>query len=325
MSRDVLSAIVAALIALTAFCSISDAQNVPPSKRLGFLSGFGCNPGPIRQRLAQLGWIEGRTLIVDCVTTVNPNELKPLAAELVRRHPDVLAASPTNYVRALKEATTTIPIIMVSTPDPIESGLVTNLPRPETNVTGVAQSGLDLVGKRIELLKEILPRFARLAIIKRLGGDEVFYSQIENNTAAAATRLAFTWKTFGVAQADDFERILARLEAEAYDAVYVPPGPLVYANLSHIAEAAQRHHLPTVGEHPAFAKNGFLLTYGEEPIRNVQRAAEYIDKILRGAKPGDLPVEQPTKFELLINLKTAKALGLTVPPTLLARADEVIE
>jgi putative ABC transport system substrate-binding protein len=276
--------------------------------------------------MAQLGWVEGRSVVIDCIPTgISLEEVTNHAAELVIRRPDVLAASPTYYVRALKRATTSIPIVMVSTPDPVQSGLVTNLPRPEANVTGVAQSGVDLVGKRMQLVSEMLPRFARLAIIWSTGVDTIYREQIERDATAAAKILGVSLQAFMAAVPEDFDDVFGRLAAQQFDAAYVVPGPVSYANQARIAELGRRHRLPTLGDHPIFARNGFLITYGEDPNRAIARAAEYVDKILRGTKPGELPVEQPSKFELVINFNTVKALGLTIPPSLLARADEVIE
>jgi putative ABC transport system substrate-binding protein len=302
------------------------AQSTVPPKRLGFLAAFSCIlRGSFHQRLAELGWIEGRTLTIDCVSPVSPDQLTLLATELVERRPDVLVAGPTPYVLALKQATATIPIVMISTPNPVEIGVVTNLPRPEANVTGTAQSGADNTSKRLSLLKQMLPGLARLAIIFRVGIDPVFAEVLTKEANAAAITLGFAWQAFRADGPEDYDKIFVRLAAEGFDAVYVPPGPQSYANITGIAELARRHRVPTLGDHPAFAKNGFLLTYGDDPNRNLMRAAEYVDKLFRGSKPGDLPVEQPTTFELVINLKTAKELGLTVPPTLLALATEVID
>jgi putative ABC transport system substrate-binding protein len=214
---------------------------------------------------------------------------------------------------------------MLSTPSPVETGLVTNLARPEANVTGTAQSGADNTSKRLQMLKQMLPTLARLAVIWRAGSDPLFTELATKDANAAASRLGFAWQTFYAAAPEDFDKIFAQLEAEGFDAAYVPPGPLSYANLTRTGELGRRHRVPTLSDHPIFAKNGFLLTYGEDSNRNAARAAEYVDKILRGSKPGDLPVEQPTTFELVINLKTANELGLTVPPELLALATEVIE
>jgi len=304
---------------------LADAQSAVPPKRLGILSGFGCGRGSLSQRLAELGWIEGRTLTIDCVSTVSPDQLTLLATELVARRPDVLAASPTTYVRALKQATATIPIVMFSTPNPVETGLVTNLPRPEANVTGTAQSGADNTSKRMQLVKQMLPTLARLAIIWRAGIDPLYAELATKDATAAASTLGFALQVFSAAVPEDYDRIFAQLAAEGFDAAYVPPGPHSYANLTRIAELGRRYRVPTLGDHPIFAKNGFLFTYGDDPTRNLVRAAEYVDKLFRGSKPGDLPVEQTTTFELVINLKTAKELGLTVPSTILALATEVIE
>jgi len=325
--REFITLIGAAVAAwsLAACVEPAGAQSTVLPKRLGVLSGFGCGRGIISQRLAELGWIEGRTLTTDCVSTVYLDQLTLLATELVAHRPDVLVASPTTYVRALRQATATIPIVMISTPNPVETGLVTNLPRPEANVTGTAQSGADNTSKRLQLMKQMLPGLARLAIFLRAGGDPLFNELATKDANAAASTLGFDWQAFSADVPEDYDRIFARLAVEGFDAAYVPPGPHSYANLSRIAELGQRYRVPTLSDHPIFARNGFLLTYGESPDRNAVRAAEYVDKLLRGAKPGDLPVEQTTIFELVINLKTAKELGLTVPATLLALATEVIE
>ena len=182
---------------------------------------------------------------------------------------------------------------MASTPDPVEAGLVTNLPRPEANVTGVAQSGADTTSKRMQTLKQMLPRLARLAIIWWAKSDPPFIARTEKDVTAAASTLGFTWQAFRAGVPEDYDRIFAGLAAEGFDAAYLPPSPLSYANLTHIAELGRRHRVVTLGDHPIFAKNGFLLTYGEDPIRSVERSAEYVDKLFRGSRPGDLPIEQP--------------------------------
>jgi putative ABC transport system substrate-binding protein len=232
----------AGLLALaTATCpNLATAQNsAAPPKRLGFLSGLGCstdaNPSPMRRRLTELGWVSGRTLIVDCVSTVHPDQADALAAELVARRPDVLAAQPADYVRALKQATATIPIVMVTTPNPVESGLVANLARPEANVTGVVSSGRDVAAKRIGLLKRLLPRLAKLAVIERKGGDADVKAQLEKDVTDAATKLGFTWQAFYPAAPEEYDAIFARLAAEGFDAAYVEPGPLLDANQTRIA------------------------------------------------------------------------------------------
>jgi putative ABC transport system substrate-binding protein len=255
-------------VALATCSSLAAAQSTTASpKRLGFLSGLGCstdaNPSPMRRRLTELGWIGGQTLIVDCVSTVYPDQAGTLAAELVARRPDVLAAQPIDYVRALKQATAAIPIVMVTTPNPVESGIVTNVARPEANVTGVMSSGREVAAKRIGLLKRLLPRLAKLAVIERQGGDAVVHAQLEKDVTDAATKLGFAWQAFDPAAPEDYDAIFARLAAEGFDAAYVEPGPLLDANQTRIAGLAIRHRIPTAGNYPYHAENGLLLAYGE--------------------------------------------------------------
>src|SRR6478752_3284861 len=199
-------------VAMATCCSLATAQNTTaPPKRLGFLSGFGCStdayPSSLRRRLTELGWISGQTLIVDCVSTDYPDQASALVAELVARRPDVLAAQPADYVRALKQATATIPIVMVTTPNPVDSGLVTNLARPEANVTGVVSSGRDVAAKRIGLLKRLLPRLAKLAVIERKGGEADVKAQLEKDVTDAATKLGFTWQAFYPAAPEEYDAI----------------------------------------------------------------------------------------------------------------------
>jgi ABC-type uncharacterized transport system substrate-binding protein len=308
----------------------ASAQTGEPLRRVAGLSGFGCDRnGPVaevfRRRLMELGWIEEKNLVLDCVSTLSVDQLPSLAAELIGRRPDVLVASPIVYIRALKQATATIPIVMVSTTDPVENGLVTNLPRPEANVTGVASSTPELISKRIELLKEMLPRLTRLALI-HAGMPGGTYSKLAtDNIALAAARFGFTWREFTVTAPEDVIGIFAQLATEGFDAVYAPPTPLIYGRQAEIVTLALRHRIAPVSDLPAFATTGFLFTYGPELSGLWIRGAEYVDRILRGAQPGDLPVEQPSRFSLVINLKTAQALGIKVPPSMLARATEVIE
>jgi putative ABC transport system substrate-binding protein len=317
-------------IAMATCCGLAAAQDTTaPPKRVGFLSGFGCstdaNPSPFRRRLAELGWVDGRTVVLDCVSTVDPDQVDALAAELVARRPDVLAAQPTNYVRALKQASATIPIVMVTTPNPVESGLVTDFARPEANVTGVASSGREVAVKQIELLKKLLPRLAKLAVIERNAGDAIVHAQLEQDVTNASTKLGFSWQAFNPAAPADYDAIFARLAAEGFDAAYVEPGPLLDANLARVAGLAVRHRVPAFGNYPYYVDNGLLLAYGGDADPLNERAADYVDKILRGAKPGSLPITQPVKFNLEVNLKTAKALGLVIPESFLLAADKVIK
>jgi putative tryptophan/tyrosine transport system substrate-binding protein len=299
-----------------------------PLKRVGNLDAY--VPCPLKpdnlviRRLGQLGWTERQTMVFECVSTFGRlDQLQALAHELVSRRSDVLMAFSFTFIRALKRETTTIPIVMLAAFDPVGTGLVSNLARPEGNVTGVAW--LSLLPKRFELLKEIVPNLRRVAYIGSANfGDTSSPPEVANQKIAAST-LGFTWQFFGPAVASDYDEIFARLAAEHFDAAYISTIPFNSQNVSRICQLALRYRIPAVSESSGWAKCGLLLTYGQDVEWTVARAIEYVDKILRGAKPSDLPVEQATKFDLVINLKTAKELGLTVPPSLIASADEVIE
>ena len=303
-----------------------------PLKRVGGLVPIPCPLQPDNlalRRLAGLGWIEGQNIVFDCVSTVGRVDQAPaLARELVSRRPDVLTAGPFSFISALKQETTTIPIVMLNGWEPVRLGLITSLARPGGNVTGVAW--FYLFPKQMEFLREIVPNLKRVAFVRGVGGespeDLTEARKIgEEDRQFAASRLGFTWHVFSAATAGDYDKIFARLEAEHFDAVNVPGNPLNIENRTRICELAVRHRIPAVGEDDDWAKCGFLLTYGQDVSWSVARGMDYVDKILRGAKPSDLPVEQATKVNLTINLKTAKELGLIVPPSLIARADEVIE
>jgi putative ABC transport system substrate-binding protein len=309
-------------------------QPKQPLKRVGVLTQYGCPllPGNIQpdnivvRRLGELGWIEGQTIVFDCVSAIGRIDQVPaLARELVSRRPDVLIANPWLFVSALKRETTTIPIVMLATWEPLRSGLIDSFARPEGNVTGIAW--LYLLPKQMEILKEIVPNLRRVAFITNLPAyapPEVFKVAKEYQSNAAST-LGFTWQLFPAVVETDYDEIFTRLAAEHFDAVYIPGLPFNTQNQTRICNLALRHRIPAISESPDWAKCGVLLSYGQDFMWTLSRAMDYVDKILRGAKPSDLPVEQATKFDLVVNLKTAKTLGLTVPPSLIARADEVIE
>jgi putative ABC transport system substrate-binding protein len=214
---------------------------------------------------------------------------------------------------------------MIASADPVRNGLVTNLGRPEGNVTGVAFFGADVTAKRLELLKEIVPHLRRYALVASEYIDSRAAQTTDESIITAASRFGFTWQRFRAAVANDYDGIFSQIAKEQFDAAGIQPDPLTQQNAAHISELALLHRIPTVGTSPQWARGGLLLAYGQDSSWSAARAADYVDKILRGAKPSDLPVEQATKLLLTINLKTAKALGLTVPPSLIARADEVIE
>ena len=255
------------------------------------------------------------------------DQIPALARELVSRRPDVLVTGPLYFVLPLKQETTTIPIVMIGAWEPVRQGIVTSLARPGGNVTGVAWFGL--FSKQMDLLRGIVPRLKRVAVIQSMNPPRSpEFSKIgrEEGEAAAST-LGFEVKLFPVSVSNDYDEIFARLAAEHFDAAKIPSDPLSNQpqNIVRISQLALRHLIPTVGEGARYAKGGLLFSYGQDLSWTNARGAEYIDEILRGAKPSDLPVEQPTKVELVINLKTARALGLTVPSSRLTLADEVIE
>ena len=307
-------------------------QPKQPLKRLGVLTQYGCPLQPdniqpdnvVVRRLAELGWIEGQTIVFDCVSAVGRIDQVPaLARELVSRRPDVLIANPWLFVSALKRETTTIPIVMLATWEPERNGLITSLAQPEGNVTGVAW--YDLGHKQTELLKEVLPQLRRLAIVgpKNPSSFPAMKESIPSDIINPLEPLA--WQVFTPVVPSDYDEIFARIAAEHFDAAFVSADGFAVQNAKRIIELALRHRIPTISAAGGLAKGGLLLGYGQDYLWSVMRASEYIDKILRGAKPSDLPVEQANRLLLVINLKTAKALGLTVPPSVIARADEVIE
>ena len=313
--------------------SYAQQPQLAPPKRIGYLAQFGCpiaSEDPVPRRLAELGWVQGRTFVFECVSTVGRLDQVPaLARELVSRRPDVLIAAPFNFVSALKQETTTIPIVMLATFEPVRLGLVASLARPEGNVTGVAWFGL--LPKQMEILKEIVPHLRRVAFVTGVAGARAAYSPsgafkvAVEDAQITAGALGFTWQIFPAAVANDYDEIFARLAAEQFDAAYILGDAFNIQNRTNICHLALRYRIPTVSESAPWVKCGLLIIYGQDDSGDWAHAMDYVDKILRGAKPSDLPVEQGTKFRLLINLKTAKELGLTVPPSLLARADEVIE
>jgi putative ABC transport system substrate-binding protein len=251
------------------------------------------------------------------------DELPALARELVSRNPDVLTAVTYRYIRALKQETTTIPIIMLATWEPVRTGLVAGLARPEGNITGVVW--FVFIAKQVQLLKEIVPNLRQLAIIGNPNMPPEIEQYGKEELSLAASTLGFSWQVFQPVVANDYDEIFARIAAEHFDAAFVDFDYLNAENITRIIELALRHRIPAVSPSSYVTKAGLLLGYGQDYLWSVTRASEYVDKILRGAKPSDLPVEQAVKLLLTINLKTAKELGLTVPPSLLARADEVIE
>jgi putative ABC transport system substrate-binding protein len=274
------------------------------------------------QRLRELGWVEGRTLAIEYRWAEGRDErFAEIAAELVRLKVAVVVTVG-SAVPAVKQATSVIPIVFAISGDPIGMGLVTSLAQPGGNVTGLSSQATDLAGKRVELLREVVPNLRRLAIMANVGYPAAVLDMRE--AEAAARLLGLEAVTSEIRRAEDIASGLEAVRDRA-DALYVCGDPLVVANRIRINILALGARLPAMYSSREYVEGGGLMSYGPNTADLFRRAAEYVDKILRGAKAGDIPVEQPTKFELTIHLTTAKVLGLTMPPSLLARADEVIE
>jgi putative tryptophan/tyrosine transport system substrate-binding protein len=275
------------------------------------------------QRLRELGWLEGRTITIEYRWSEGRAErFVQIATEFVRLKVDVIVTSGTPQVLATKQATSVIPIVFARAGDPVANGLVASLARPGGNVTGLSSQSDDLAGKRLELLREVVPSLRRVAILANVGNA---FSVMELGEAQAAARtLGLEFDALEIRRAEDIAPAFEAIKGRA-GALYVCPDGLVEANKIRINISALGARLPTMHGYREYVEAGGLMSYGANLPDLYRRSADYVDKILRGAKPGDIPVEQPTKFDFIINLTTAKALGLEIPHTLIARVNEVIE
>ena len=318
---------------ITLFCSAAvwpfatAAQTPPRTPRVGYIIGTNPTTGShnleaFRQGLRELGWVEGQTIELEIRSAEGRSDLTTeLVAELVRLRVDVLVAGSSLAALPAKNATQSIPIVMFA-PDPVGLGLVASLARPGGNVTGLSYLNEAISGKRLELLNELLPGLARVAVLRNPTGIQAVFWQ---ETEAAARKLGVALQPLDVREPEDFEAAFTTAKQGNAQALLVFDDPLTLGFRSRIVSLAARNRLAAMYGPREFTDDGGLMSYGPNLVALFQRAASFVDKILKGAKPADLPVEQPTKFDLVINLKTAKALGITVPPALLARADEVIE
>ena len=311
------------IIALLGASTIAHAQQPAKVPRIGYLTGDSATSArseAFRRGLHQLGYVEGKNIVVEWRAWEGKRDRqRPFAAELARLNVDVIVAVGSADIRAAQEATLKIPIVMVQGGDVVGSGFVTSLARPGGNITGLATPRPELSGKRLELLKEIVPTLSRVAVFGS-SQDEI---QKELDLAAVALGVKLLYQD--VRNRKDFAtafRAIAKARAEAI--LFRLGGPVIYPNRVEIAELTVKSRLPAIHERSEEVEAGGLVSYGTVITDLYRRAAIYVDKILKGAKPADLPVEQPTKFELIINLKTAKQIGLTIPPNVLARADRVI-
>ena len=276
------------------------------------------------QRLRELGWIEGRNLTIEYRWAEGSSDrAAELAAEFVRLKVDVIVTYANPMVVATKRATSVIPIVFAAAADPLGTGLVAGLARPGGNVTGLSVQNTDLAGKHLELLRDLIPGLRRLAIMANVGNSASVLEMREVQAAARTIGLEVT--ILEIRRAEDIAPAFEELKARA-DALYVCVDTILFSHRIRVNTLALSARLPTMlSVSREYVEAGGLMSYGPNFVDLFRRAGDYVDKILHGAKPGNIPVEQPTKFDLVINLTTAKALGLTIPPTLLARADEVIE
>ena len=312
-------------LALVVLVSAGEAQS-PKVPRIGILSPSSSGPSPLinafQEGLRNLGYVDGQSIVIEYrFAEAKPERLVPLAAELVNLKVDVILAINTPAAEAAKNATKAIPIVFTWVGD--SAGLVASLARPEANITGLTTISTDLSGKRLELLKEALPGISRVTVLWNPGTP--ITRRMADEMQRVAPKLGMQVHLVGVRSPDEFGNAFATATRNRTGAVFVVEDAMLAPHRTRLLDLATKHRLPTAAQYREFAEAGGLLSYGANLQDSFRRAAVYVDKILKGAKPGSLPVQQPTKFELVVNMKTARALGLTIPQSVLLRADEVIQ
>ena len=321
---------VAALLAclgLFGLTSAADAQQPPSPRRIGVLlvglSPEGKEAQEFRQGLRDAGYAEGRDVVIEWrLANGDYDRVPELVADLVQSKVDVIVVDSTVAAQAAKRSTSTIPIVMALVVDPIGSGLVTSLAHPGGNVTGLSMMTTDLTAKRLQLLKEAIPRVARVAVL--WNPDHPFHSKVLEDLKMIAPSLSMELSFVAVRTPEQFGPAFSDVSRAHAQALYVVEDPFFFAHRMTLFKLTSKARLPTMHELRRFPDEGALMSYGPNLSDLMRRSAGYVDKILKGAKPSDLPIEQPTKFELVVNLKTAKALGLTIPQSIIERADRVI-
>jgi putative ABC transport system substrate-binding protein len=319
--------VLACLIAYLGLAGLAQAQQLPAPHHIGVLFVSWPLEGKIAQALREglrdMGHEEGGDVVIEWRTASGDYARVPaLAADLVERRVEVIIVAGTVAAQAVKRATSTIPIVIVNVADPIGSGLVTNLAHPGGNITGFSNMLAELSAKRLQLLKEVFPRISRVAVLRN--PDTPWQTRVVGDLKAAAPPLALALSVVDARAPREFAAAITAARRAHADALYVLDGPLFNFHRATLAKLATQARLPAMYGAREFPEEGGLMSYGANSIDLFRRSAGYVDKILKGAKPGDLPIEQPTQFELVINLKTAKALGITIPESILLRADEVI-
>jgi ABC-type uncharacterized transport system substrate-binding protein len=312
---------------LFSFCSSASAEQTAKVPRIGFLTGSSLSQNTrneaFRQALRELGYVEGKNIVIEWRSYEGKRDLLPtFAAELARLNVDVIVAGGSGDIKAAREASATIPIVMLAGGDAVASGFIASLARPGGNITGLSTFRPELSGKRLDLLKETVPKLSRVAFIASPANQD--YMRELKEIELAARVLDLKLQHLDVAGPKDIETAFqAAVKEKAGAVLFRVAGPIA-SRRPQIAKLAVKSRLPAIYEQAAFVEAGGLMSYGVSVSDIGRRAAVYVDKILKGAKPADLPVEQPTKFEFIINLKAAKQIGLTIPPNVLARADRVI-
>ena len=315
-------------VVLLALGVTAEAQQPKKVPRIGFLTASSASSqasrlDAFRQGLRELGYIEGKNIVIEYRYAEGLDRLPALAAELVRLKVAVIVTGGAAGTRTAKQATTTIPIVMTQDPDPVGNGFVASLARPGGNITGLSTLAPELSGKQMELLKEVAPKLSRVAVL----GDSKFPGNAEARREAELAAGAFKVQLqyLDVRSHKDIEALFRAASKESPDAVLLLSSSLFFSQRTNIAQLASKTRLPVMYYAAEFVEDGGLMCYAASRADSFRRAATFVDKILKGAKPADLPVEQPMKFELVINLKTAKQIGLTIPQSLLYRADKVIK
>ena len=320
--------LIAVIAALAGYGAIAEAQQPKKVPRIGFLTTV--SPSTIsdrveafRQGLRELGYVEGKNIVIDWQSADGKlDRLPALAAELVRRKVDIIVTGGGAPTRAAKEATSTIPIVMTNDPDPVGDGFVASLARPGGNITGLSNFAPELAGKRLEILREVVPKLSRVAVLGT--STQPSHAQVLKEIELVAKAFKVQVQYLDILDSKDIETAFRAASKARADAVLTLQSPILFSQRAQIVELAAKNRLPVMYDQSQFVKDGGLMFYGVNLVDLNRRAATYVDKILKGRKPADLPVEQPMRFEFIVNLIAAKKIGLTVPPNVLVRADKVI-
>jgi len=317
-------------LALLVCCFVSPAAAAEKVARLGFLGSTGREAieKPFWQGLRDLGWIEGQNLVVERRLVGGSGARYPeIAAELVRLNPDVLVSIAGPATAAVTKATTSIPIVFTEVGDPVALGVVSSLARPGGNVTGISSLNTELSGKRLELLRAVVPRLTHVSVVACCLGTpaQPNFERYLGDTAIAARAMKITTHPIRLKNVDDPETLFATIMDHRADAVIFLPGTQMNAARGRFVDLSMKHRLPTMFDNRIYADAGGLMAYGIDRDESYRRAASLVDRVLKGTRPADIPVEQPTKLKFVLNLKTAKAIGVTIPASVLLRADEIIQ